>query len=242
MRKNFIGFVIFTGFLTALQAQRLELPAQVPMLSVNGNGEVAVEPDEATVRLGITRQSPSAREAQEQANEVAQEIFNAITALGVAKDQIQTSTLTLYPVYAPHRPERAEEPRIVAYRASNVISVRLEKLTLVGPVIDAGLQAGANQLEGVQFGLKNDLEARKQALTSAVAEARQKAETMAGALNLRLVQVMEVTEGGVSIVRPMFAQREVAMAAVARDVATPVSPGQVRIHANVTIRYRIDGK
>src|SRR5438105_2870938 len=78
-------------------------------------------------------------------------------------ERIQTARLVLSPVYAPRSPESRDAPRIVAYTASNTVTVRLEDLSLVGPVIDSGLKAGANQLDGVQFALRNELPTRQQA-------------------------------------------------------------------------------
>jgi uncharacterized protein YggE len=211
-----------------------------PVLVVNGNAQVLAAPDQATVRLGIVRQSPNAQAAQEQANTVAQEILNAIRRVGVPAQQIQTSRLILSPVYAPRTPESRDAPRIVAYNATNSVSVRLEDLSLVGAVIDAGLKAGANQLDGVQFGLKNDLPSREQALKEAVQEARSKAQVMAEALRVNLAEVLEATEGGVSI----FPQSEQGgfAARLAAAPETPVAPGQIQVQANVTIRYRISPK
>src|SRR5262249_42646106 len=130
-----------------------------PVIVVNGNAEVQAAPDEATVRLGIVRQAPTAQGAQEQANSVAQQILSALGKLAIPSQRIQTSHLTLPPVYAPQRGDSREPPRIVAYNASNFVAVDLDKLAQVGPAIDAGLNAGANQVEGVQFRLKNDLPA-----------------------------------------------------------------------------------
>ena len=239
MRKlAFAALFVLTTSISAF-AQRADSPPP-PMLVVTGNAQILATPDEATVRLGIVRQANSAQAAQEQANVVAQEILNAIGKAGVNPQQIQTSRLVLTPVYAPRSPEAREAPRIVAYSASNSISVRLGNLSLVGPVIDAGLKAGANQLEGVRFGLRNDLPTREQALKQAVSEARSKAQAMAEALKVTLLEVLEVTEGGVSLV-PM--QETMAFARLAVDRAdTPVSPGQLEVHANVTIRFRIASK
>jgi hypothetical protein len=208
---------------------------------VNGNAQVLVVPDEATVRLGIVRQAPTAQVAQEQANAVAQEILNGITRLGIPAPQIQTSRLVLTPVYAPRGPDSRDAPRIVSYNASNVVSVRLENLSQIGPVIDAGLKAGANQLEGVQFGLRNDLPSREQALKQAVAEARSKAQVMADALRVGLIEVIEVSEGGVSVM-PRGEGFAVGRVLAAQAADTPVSPGQLEVRAHVTIRYRIAPK
>src|SRR5262249_37068994 len=132
-------------------------------------------------------------------------------------------------------------PRIVAYNATNSVSVRVSNLSLVGGVIDAGLKAGANQLEGVQFGLRNDTPSREEALKQAVQEARSKAQVMADALRVDLADVLEASEAGVSVV-PFAEGGASPRVAFAASAETPVSPGQIQVHANVTIRYRISPK
>lgn len=211
----------------------------VPVLTVSGSGQARVAPDEATVRLGVTAQAPTARAAQEQVNVVANAVLAAVRKLGVKAEDIQTSDLSLNPVYSQGRGQENQEPRITGYQASNVVSIRLEDLTKVGPVIDAGLAAGANRLEGVFFGLRNDEAARAEALTDAVREARSKAEALARALRVRLVEIVEVAEGGVSISPPPSPFRGRVMAEMAMDASTPVSSGQVGVEASVTVRYRI---
>src|SRR5262249_19825791 len=145
--------VLVAVFLAFAQSQQTATPPQPSVIVVTGTSEVLAVPDEAIVRLGIVRQAPVAATAQEQANSVAQDILNAITKAGVPPKDIQTSRLVLSPVYN----QRGPDQRIVSYNASNSVSVRLDNLAMVGNVIDAGLKAGANQLEGVQFRLKNDL-------------------------------------------------------------------------------------
>jgi uncharacterized protein YggE len=224
------------AFLAFAQSSQTPIPPQPPVIVVTGNSEVLAVPDEAVVRLGIVRQAPVAQTAQEQANTVAQEILSAITKAGVPSKDIQTSRLVLSPVYN----QRGPDQRIVSYNATNTVSVRLDNLAIVGNVIDAGLKAGANQLEGVQFRLKNELPAREQALKEAVQEARGKAQAMADALRVSLAEVIEASEGGVSVV-PRMQSFAVGGAAPAQ-AATPVSPGEIEIRANVTIRYRITAK
>ncbi|HYR83190.1 MAG TPA: SIMPL domain-containing protein [Terriglobia bacterium] len=240
MKRIALATLLAAATATHASAQRADSPP--PVLMVNGNAQIMAAPDQATVRLGIVRQATAAQVAQEQANAIGQEILNSITRLGVPAPQIQTSRLVLNPVYAPRSPETRDAPRIVAYTASNIVSVRLDNLSLIGPVIDAGLKAGANQLEGVQFGLRNDLPAREQALKQAVAEARSKAQVMADALRVALIEVIEVSEGGVSFVPPQPYALGRVMAAQAADTATPVSPGEIEVHASVTVRYRIAPK
>ena len=230
-------------FLMLAQQPAVQLAPQPPELVVTGNAEILVAPDQAIVRLGIVRQASAAEAAQSEANMIAQAILTAVGKLGVPANQIQTARLVLTPVYAPRNGDARNGPRIVSYNATNTVSVRLDNLSMVGLVIDAGLYAGANQLDGVQFGLKNDLPSREQALQQAVQEARSKAQVMADALRVNLAEVLEASEGGVSVVpRSEFSAGGRVMALAAADAPTPVSPGQMEVHANVTIRYRITPK
>jgi hypothetical protein len=211
----------------------------VPVLSVSGSGEARVAPDEATVRLGVVAQAATARAAQEQVNRAANAVLEAIRRVGIQAEDIQTSGLSLSPLYSQGRPgAESQAPKITGYQASNSVTVRIDDLTKVGPVIDAGLGAGANTLDGVEFGLRNDEAARAAALADAAAKARAKAETLAKALGLRLGPILEVAEGGISISPPPYPKMgRVAMAEMAMQ--TPVSAGQVGVEASVTIRYRI---
>jgi uncharacterized protein len=213
----------------------------VPVLTVSGSGNARVAPDEATVRLGVVAQAPTARAAQDQVNKVANAVLDAILKQGIKAEDIQTSGLSLSPLYSQNNRPGAESqaPRITGYQANNTVTVRVDDLTKVGPVIDAGLSAGANTLDGVEFGLRNDEAARGQALADAARAARAKAETLAKALGLRLGEILEVAEGGISISPPPIPRfTRMAMAESAMD-STPVSAGQVGVTASVTIRYRI---
>ncbi len=206
------------------------------VLTVSGNGEVRVEPDLATVRLGIVGQPETACVAQDAANLVGAAILDALAGVGVDDDDIQTAGLNLTPLYRRMRADG--DPEIIGYRASNTVSVRVTDVRLVGGIIDAGLEAGANQLQGVSFGLQDDLAAREEALRMAIAEARRKAEAMADALGVNLAGVLRVNEGGVFVQRPVMEMGARAMAAQGM-APTPVAPGSVSVSASVSIEYRI---
>src|SRR5690606_34919485 len=92
-------------------------------LTVSGQGEVAAEPDRATVRLGAEAQAATAQAAQSQVNEVMQRALQRIRAAGIEERAIQTTGLRLSPVYERQRPGDDDAPRIVAYRASNTVRV-----------------------------------------------------------------------------------------------------------------------
>lgn len=229
--------MLAAGWLVPLQEE--DPPEMRPSLTVSGDAEVAAEPDLAVVRLGATAQAPAAATAQQQVNEVMQRAISAIREAGVPEKQIQTTGLSLQPVYShPRRgspDEEPQEPKIIAYRASNTVRVEVDDIASVGPVIDAGIGAGANELQGIFFELKDDTPQRAQALRQAVKSARHKADALAEAAGVRLLAIQHIQEGGVQIVSPMSHRAE----AMAFEASTPIQPGQVQVSASVTLTYRI---
>jgi uncharacterized protein YggE len=84
--------------------------------------------------------------------------------------------------------------------------------------------------------LKNDAEARDDALRAAAKQARAKADAIADAMNMKIDGVLEINEGPVHVVPKYY---EMARGAVAMDAATPIQPGQVQVNAMLTVIYRI---
>jgi uncharacterized protein YggE len=207
-----------------------------PTVSVSATAQVSAEPDRAVVRLGALAEAPEAADAQNALNAIMQKVLEAVTGLGVAQRDIRTEALSLSPVYRQPSPQRpAEEPRISGYQAVNVVSVRLDDLDKIGDVIDAGIGAGANRLEGVSFALGDAAAARAKALGDAVRDARAQAEAIAGAMGLRIRGVDSVVAGGGPTSPPVpYGPRFAAEA-----FATPIQPGQLDVSASVTVTYRL---
>ena len=208
-------------------------------LTVGGRGEVSVAPDRAVLRLGAVAQAAKASEAQGQVNQVVQNIVKSIKSLGVADKNIATIDLSIYPVYGNQQPEpqgQTTQPVIRGYRASNIIRVQIEKLESLGGIIDVGLNAGANRIEGLSFDLIDDGESRAQALHLATEEADIKANAIAKAMGVEIVGIKQISEAGISLVRPQMDSGPVFSA---RAAATPVQAGQVRVEASLTVSYYI---
>jgi len=213
-----------------------------PLLTVTGEGEVQVPPDRAVVRFGVVAQSEEAAAAQEQVNELAAEVIVEIKDAGVAEKHIQTTNLSLQPIYDHSKSSRGpnQPPKIRAYRASYRVIVTVERIDHAGDVIDAGLEAGANQFHGIQFTLKDDAATRQTALQKAAGDARAKAKTISEAMGVGLIGVQSIDEGvSIDRPRPMHA-RAMAVQADAMGGGVSVQPGQLTIRATLTVRYRIE--
>jgi uncharacterized protein YggE len=229
--KTILVSVLLALLCTVSVAQEAREPEGV--ITVSGTSQVFAAPDEAVVRLGVMQQAPTAHEAQDLANSVIQKLIAAVTKLGIAEKNIQTARMSLNPIYNQPRP--GEAMKITGYQAQDVLSVRLSDFPLIGKVIDAGIAAGVNTLEGIDFGLRNSRAARASAYKDAVADARSKADAIADALGLKIASVYDVrTEGG-------YVPQPRMMGAMKMDMAaeTPVQPGELELSVTVTIRYRL---
>src|SRR5690606_35187635 len=230
---------LWLGWAACAAGQERAVFREPPVIRVTASADVSIQPDHAIVRLGVLAEAPDAATAQNQVNETMQRVLDGMRGIGVPDPALRTEALSLYPV-SGNQPysQRGEpqEPRIVGYRASNVVSVEVVELARIGEVIDTGIEAGANQLQGIVFGVRNDAGARAEAMKLAVEEARIQADAIAAALGVRIVGVREVVAGEYGVRPPMpYAEQRLA-----RDIAaTPVEPGQVDITANVTVAYEI---
>ena len=234
-----LPLLLLMNDVTAFSQTPQEPTAAPQTLTVTGRGEVEAEPDQAVVQLGVTQQAQTAREAQRMVNETVNEILGAMDALGIEKSDIQTSQLNLDPVYSDSRVRgQGNERRVTGYRATYSLFVNTQDLERVSDVIDGALEAGANQMRGIRFGLQDEAGPRQEALRLAVSDAAGKAEALAAASSTSIVRVLEIVEGGASV-RPGPIVRAGVMAAEAMASPTPVMGGQITVSGQVTIRYEI---
>jgi uncharacterized protein YggE len=202
-------------------------------LTVSASADVPAVPDQGVVQLGATTRGSTAQSAMAQNNDIMSKVIAALKQLGIPDMNIQTSQLSLSPVYEQPTPETANmPPRLIGFDATNIVSIILTDPTKIGPAIDAGIAAGANQIQGISFRLSDDQPFRLMALQQAGGRAKAKAEALAAGLGVTLGDVDAVTEGTPAVPTPVYAG-----AAPSAATPTPVSPGQVMVHVDIQVRY-----
>ena len=227
------AFLLPLALLAAMNASAQQ-PPMPNLITASGTAESKVAPDMATIRIGVETQAKTAKEAQVGTNALAQRLIAAAMKVVPDAKAFQTSDLSLQPQYTGStRPGQNDPPHIASYVARNVLTVRLDDVTKVGPLVDAVTDAGATNVDSISFGLKDEKPARRQALMNAVRDARDKAEAMAAGLDVTVIEVFSIDEGGADV-RPYA----VPMMAMSREAKAPVMPGEVSLSANVTVRFR----
>jgi uncharacterized protein len=203
---------------------------------VPGRGRVTVEPDLASVRLGVALTRPTATAAREAAATTMTAILAAVVAAGVARKDLRTALVGLNPV-TDYSSERG--PRVTGYQLTNTVEVTVRALARVGAVIDAGLAAGATSLDGLDFRLADPTAAESEARQAAVVDARRRAETLAAAAGRTLGTVIGLVEGQQPPVGP-FPHSPIAAMAMKAEADTPVEAGSQEIVVSIVVTFALD--
>lgn len=236
MKIRLAAIVAIAG--SPLMAQQPVQPP--PQIVTSAHGEVRMAPDRATITIGVQSRATTAAAAAAENSRKQRAVIDAIRAKGVPAEQIGTSGFNVVPETRYDR-EGQVAPRTTSYLVSNMVTVELRRIDQVGPVIDAALGAGANQIHSLGFGIAAADSARRAALALAVAKAKGDAEVMARAAGGSLGQLLELTAGESYFPppRPMVAMR---MAEGAAADAVPIEAGQETIRATVTARWQFVGQ
>ncbi len=205
--------------------------ANMPQIVVIGTGEVKVEPDMASVLIGVETTAPTTQQALAQNSSQAQAIIDQIRQLDIEARDIQTTGINIYPVYD----EKGRE--ITGYTVNNTVQVTIRNLAQAGNLIDSVVQVGANRIYGISFGVSDPERVLAQAREAAIANARARAEQMARASGTSLGRVLFITEnlGASPIPIPMMAEARAAVG----NVAPPIQPGQQIYSASVQVTFEL---
>jgi uncharacterized protein YggE len=219
---------------TLLTAPAVAQTVPPPMISVTGQAEISVPPDQAQIEAGATTEAKTARDASEANNTTMGKLLLALKAANIDEKDIQTSRLSLQPESAPSHP--SGPPIIIGYRASNHVTVRLRDVTKAASTIDLLVGAGATDIGGINFIVSNASKLLDEARSQAIADARRKAEIYATAAGVTLGAPLSISEGGAPGPIP-FHRMAVGMAAMAP--ATPVAQGEETLQVTVNVSWAI---
>lgn len=224
--------LIFIALLAASPA--LAQTAAPRTLSMTGHGEVKAAPDLVEITAGVNTAAATAAQALAANTARMKTVFAALTRLGVPEKNIQTANFSLSPQYA--NGANNEPPRLTGYQANNSVSVRLDDVSRLGTTLDALVTAGANQMNGIGFSIKDPAPMLATAREQAVADARARAQTYARAAGVTLGPILSISEGGGEAPRPMYRMVPQFQVATAR---VPVAVGEESVDADVSIVWEI---
>ncbi len=238
-----VGVLVFArvGFApSAAQAQTAaETTSTLPRtITVVGAGTVKIKPDIAQANIGVEVIRPTVKAASSGAKESMEAVLEALKQQGVDEKDIQTSGFSVWTErpYGPEGPSGDE----VLYHVSNQVAVTIRDLETVGAVLDAAIEAGANNIYGVTFSLDDPSQVESEARKKAVADAQAKAQELATLNDVEIgdvVSVSEVIGGGGGYYAGGI--REAAVAAGLGGGGGPIAPGELELTLQLEIVYTV---
>jgi len=202
------------------------LPAQTAgTIQALGSANLSVQPDEAQLNVSVSTDAATAQQAgQQNATQTAQ-VLNALKQVLGINGSIQTVGYSINPRYS-----NGTNPNVVGYTAVNTVEVTTYDLTLPGPLIDAASGAGATNIGGVTFGLRDPDPTKQQALTAASKQALAHAGAIAAGLGAKVGPVVSAQESATAT--------PIVLAAVPTS-GTPIQTGYVTVSANVIVTVQL---
>jgi uncharacterized protein len=196
-------------------------------ITVTGTGEAKSVPDRAGFTFGVETRRKTAAEALAANSVQMRGLIEALKNARIPERDIQTTAVSLWPDYRDSGSDR------VGYVAANSVSVTVS-VSGAGNVVDAAVDAGADQVDGPSLTKVDTAALERAALRAAVADARQRAEALAGAAGVELGAVISVQEQG----EPGPLLYSSATTTAARE-SVPVEPGTQRVETSVSVTFAI---
>lgn len=200
-------------------------------MQTTGEAVIQAAPNRAELSLSVTTSASTARAAAGQNAASVKQVSDAVRAVMGKAGTYKTVSYSLDPEY-----DSTPKQKIVGYRASNSLEVKLDDLSLLGSLIDAALQAGATDAGGVQFTLRDPDSVTNEALAEAAVKARTSGEAIATALHLHVTGVLSAqTTSSTFAPRPMGLVFKRAISA-----PTELTPGNLDVRASVTVTLAVE--
>lgn len=224
------GLVMGQLYLPAVAAAQPVVAETQRQILVQGSATKALAPDHAVLTLGVREEHEEARLAMGAASKSMVSIIDELVAAGIAAEDMQTSQLSLSPLWSGNGRYDQDGPRkVVGFVASNMLTVKLRDLDALGGVLDQVLAVGANQFQGLRFGLEDTDAVERELRAAAVRDAYDKAQQLADAAGVTLGAVRQMSEHDF---RP-----EGMMMEMARSAPVPVAAGSLEFSHQVSLVF-----
>lgn len=232
-----VAALVLSLGLTAMPVARAEQPLDT--IEITGTASRTVDPDMATVNFSYEHKGATVEEARQAGAQVSNKFLHTMLAAGIDRSDIATVSYNVYPNY---RYERNGKQILDGYRINAGWSVKVKNLEKLGSIIDQGLAAGANSLNGVSFGLQNEDLIKRQLLSEAVENAKYTAQAVAnaGGRGLGVLRQASIPSSSVVTARPlMMAKMARADMAEAVNEETELAPKAMTVTVRVNTLFAL---
>jgi uncharacterized protein len=216
---------------------------QDTIVELETEGEVQVKPDKATFHFTVVTEAAQAEEAAQVNAKEAENFLAAIKKVLGPEDKVKTLQYRVLPIFRKVEKVKGKEKvrtdEIAGYRAYHRFEVELRDLEKIGLVADTALKNGANEVHGPYFSHTEQEDLQIQAGVKALKRARQLAEALAQASDLKVQRVTKISTTHAIHPRAFGVAKAAPAALAERDVQTPIEIGDITFRARLTVTFAL---
>jgi len=241
LKKFAITFITIVSLLALAVVPSLAQESVQPnTITVTGTGSASGAPDIANLEIGVETIDADLATAYSSTNTRIDEVIQALVDAGVAREDIRTVGLNVYQDrYGGPQPAMNEsgEPTPV-YVVSNNVRVTIRDIANVPTVLNAAIEAGANNIYGLNFAIEDSAALASEARAEALEDARSKAAELAGLAETELGNIVSIVEvqGGFDPYN-QFATNAVGLGGGGEAA---IEPGQLSVNVQLRVTFSIN--
>jgi len=208
-------------------------------ITVQGIASVKTTPDLVTVYFNVETRDSDMNEASQKNAEIVDDLNVGLIKLGLEKKQIQTESFSVNPDYRWNNGYQTQNGYVA--RHSIRIELSTEDTSLIGDIIDAGVESGA-AINYINYELSQDVqnELKAKAMKLAAEDAKIKAESVAEGSGSRLGKLVSISVNDFAYYPwRLYSAEAGAMAQDAKVATTNIQPSDKEISATVSVVYKI---
>jgi uncharacterized protein YggE len=225
----------------AAQAQQVSQPS---LITVSGQAEVRVPPDEVVFTLTVEFTEKDLLVAKNKTDESIKQVLAIAKKHKVSQDDIQTSYISVEPKYNTDDLEYEQRRRVkkefVGYEVSKTTVIRLREITRFDELLSDVLKAGISRIGNLEFRDSQVRKHRDQARAMAIKAAQEKAILLSREIGQSIGPAFSITEGGARDFSSNVSQN--ATSVINGDLSpsdTAFAPGLISITAQVVVSFRL---
>lgn len=238
--KKLALLIVLIGTMASFAQQAPTVTAQANTVWVGADGKFEAAPDTAVVQFNISAQEDTSKAAYDRASKAAQQVRDLIRGAGVDPKEAEIGFFSLAPVYDYRTPKR----KLVGYRVSSSVSLKLKDFSKVAPIVQQLSELDVTENQTVSYTLENIDTAKVRAVEDAFQRARAEAAALARAGGRTLGEMSYASADTYEQVRvlaqPMVKARAMTMAAEAAPAPTAeFTPQNIVVTAHVNAMFTL---
>ena len=182
-----VALFLLSGWVQQPQPQAASTPG---VITVAGEAEVRVVPDEVVLTLGVETSNKNLDAARRENDRIVNAVFALTKKYAIPAERVQTDYIAIEPRYEDRYTERA----FIGYFVSKTIVITLRDVSQFERFYAEALGTGVTHVHGVQFRTTALRANRDKARELALQAAQEKAAAMAATLGQRIGQPVLIEE------------------------------------------------